>query len=98
MALKYRLEFTQAFTKDLKKLVQKDPNLKPRVEKVLNQLTIDPFYPGLKTHKAQTKGNGECQSSRVTGDLRIAWNFVNDNEVILLIAIGGHSGKHKVYN
>jgi hypothetical protein len=62
-------------------------------------LRVNPFYPSLKSHKTTTKtAKGKCFSSRITGDIRIIWNY-NKNEIcaIDLINIGGHEGKDKVY-
>jgi len=37
-------------------------------------------------------------SSKVTGDLRIIWNFdKNNNLFLILLDLGGHEGKNKVY-
>ncbi len=65
----------------------------------MNFLTLDPFYPGLKTHKVNSRLFGNAFSSRVTGDIRIIWKF-DDNKTLtlLLMDLGGHSGRGKVYN
>jgi len=47
----------------------------------------------------RTKNNFSAFSSKVTGDLRIIWNFNEDQiQVIDLLDIGGHSGNGKVYS
>lgn len=56
-----------------------------------------PFYPSLETHKVQTRFLGERWSSSVSGDVRIIWDFSNDRILILLLDIGRHNGKKKVY-
>lgn len=63
---------------------------------ILKQLSENPFFPTLKTHKVQVKGHGNHYSASVTTDISIIWDFVDDT-IILLITIGGHSGKSKVY-
>jgi mRNA-degrading endonuclease YafQ of YafQ-DinJ toxin-antitoxin module len=95
----YQLNFTKEFIKKSKKIIKKDPALKNRVKKSLELLRKNPFYPSLKSHKVQSKNFGICQSSRVTKDIRIIWNYDKNGEIfILILTIGGHSGKNKVYN
>ena len=66
--------------------------------KTLQLLRQNPHYPSLRSHRVNTRFLGEHWSSRVTGDIRIIWDFENGNHlVILLLDIGGHSGTHKVY-
>jgi mRNA-degrading endonuclease YafQ of YafQ-DinJ toxin-antitoxin module len=66
--------------------------------KALFLLQNDPFYPGLKTHKVSSRLFGNTYSSRVTGDIRIIWKFdENKTLTLLLLDLGGHSGRNKVY-
>lgn len=56
------------------------------------------FDKRLITHKVGTKNLGKRYSSRVDGDLRLIWDFdENDRLILLLLDIGGHSGAKKVY-
>lgn len=95
--IKYELLATQEFRKIAAKLIKSDKSLSDKILKVLRILAIDPFYKGLKTHKVNTRNHGEKYSSRVTGDLRIIWDFVNGKAIIITFTIGGHSGSRKVY-
>lgn len=89
---------TRTFQISYLKLLQKNENIRIKVEKVVHLLEVNPFYPGLRTHKVSTRKYGEMYSSRVTGDLRIIWSFDKSDTVrILLLDLGGHSGKKKVY-
>ena len=95
----YTVAGTATYRKAYKKLIEQDVLLKKRTIKTITQLAQDPFYPGLKTHKVQTKSHGEKFASRVTGDVRIIWDFSKDEiQLIYLYAIGRHSGKYRVYN
>ncbi len=79
-------------------IVKGNKTLEKKARKALHLLEQDPFYPSLKTHKANTKNYGEKWSSWITGDIRIIWDYDAENKlVILLLDIGGHSGTHKVY-
>ena len=59
-----------------KKLTKNNPKIKKAVTKTIDLLEIDPFYPSLKSHKVNTR-DGKKFSSRVTGDIRIIWDFEN---------------------
>jgi addiction module RelE/StbE family toxin len=94
----YRINTKPSFDKTYKKLIKKDAALKSKVQKVFELLSENPNYPSLKSHKVQTPNFGECWSSRVTGDIRLIWDFdEDDNVIILVLDIGGHSGSSKVY-
>jgi mRNA-degrading endonuclease YafQ of YafQ-DinJ toxin-antitoxin module len=93
----YKIVELSSFRKDARRLLQGNNKLGRRLEKCLMMLKQNPFSKGLKTHKADTKLFGVRYSSRVTGDIRIIWDFGDDGTIILLLAIGGHDGKRGVY-
>ena len=96
--MSYKLKDTKHFKRRYDKFTRKNPFLKKRIKKVLKIMRMDPFYKGLNTHKVDALKHGVHYSSTVTGDIRIIWNFdEDDNIIILLLTIGGHSGKYKVY-
>lgn len=98
MEYKYELTFTACFLRRLKKLTQKNPGLKSTIKQTLELFKEDPFYKGLKTHKATNRFGQLIYSSSVNRDLRIVWKFNNGQRQILnILNIGGHSGTHKVY-
>lgn len=93
----FNLNFLNPFEKKYKKLTKKDLDLRKKVDKTLAKMIEDPYNPALKTRKVNTLNNGEQRSSRVTGDVRIIWNFdKNQQLVILVLDLGTHSGKYKV--
>ena len=64
----------------------------------MQQLERDPLYPSLKSHKVRDRQGYEAFSSYVTGDLRIIWDYAEDEVDILdLLDLGGHEGSGKVY-
>lgn len=94
----YELKPTKHFQRKLRVLLKRSPILGNRVKKALNILKANPFYKGLRTHKVDALNFGIRYSSTVTGDIRIIWDFDEDNNiVIILITVGKHSGKHRVY-
>lgn len=95
----YSIEPTKRFRASYKKIVRKDKKMSKRIQKVVDLLQFNPYYPSLKTHKVQTRSYGERYSSWITGDTRLIWDYDENNRLILLLLdIGGHSGKNRVYN
>lgn len=94
----YNLLVTKPFEKSYKRLTSRDHLLEQKIQKTFKFLRSDPSYPGLNSHKVSTRDYGERWSSWVTGDIRIIWDY-DDQEslVLLLLDIGGHSGKQSVY-
>lgn len=94
----YKLEFEKGLWKTVEKIAGKDKKLWSRIELAINRLKQDPYNPSLRTHKVNTRRYGEKRSSRITGDLRLIWDFDEHNRlVILVLDLGGHSGKDGAY-
>ncbi len=95
--MKYLLNFSRNFSAQYKN-ISKNKIIRKKINKALDLLVTDPFSPSLKTHKANTRIYGYRYSSSVTGDLRIIWDFDKENSLLLLLlAIGSHSGSKRVY-
>lgn len=84
----YKLNFGNHFKRKVLKFT--DSVTKSKLGKALRQLEVDPFYKSLKTHKADIKYGVKVNSSWVIGDLRIAWRFSKNPQVIDIIDIGNH--------
>ena len=94
----YKIKPSKSFLKSAKKLIKQKRITVDRLDSVVKRLAEDPFENGLKTHKVNSRIKGLQYSSRVDGDLRIIWNFdKNENLVIILLDLGGHSGNKAVY-
>lgn len=93
----YGIDTSDIFDKKYLKLIKNDKPLEKKIQKTIQQLSQDPFYPSLKTHLVILSKWGKVYSSWVTGDIRIIWQQKNEELVLLLIDIGGHSGGAKVY-
>ena len=93
----YKLKETTQFVRKYKKLVSKNEDFKNRILKTLEILSNNPWYKGLKTHRIYSKKYEKVYSTFVTSDIRLVWAFYNNELIILLLDIGGHSGKHSVY-
>ena len=95
----YKVVATERFDREYIKFTKHNKPLKQKINDVIEILAINQFSPTLRSHKAQTISNGIRWSSRVTGDLRIIWDFNNNSDIkiIDLWDIGTHSGSKKVY-
>lgn len=94
----YELYFSKHFNKKYKHITHKNELLKKYLHKALKLLKYDPQYPSLRTHKVDSRLHGERYSSWVTGDMRIIWDYdENDTIILILLDLGSHTGKHKVY-
>ena len=94
----YKLVFAKSFWQRYKAISRKDSRLKKKIVKIFKLLALNPRYPSLKSHKVATRKFGERWVSMITGDLRIIWDYGEDEELtILVLSLDGHSGKHKAY-
>ena len=87
------LVWSANFTRQLKRLVRQNPQIKKTVEQTLEKLTNDPFDPSLRTHKLKGKLANKWSSS-IDYSNRIVFRFIDNpdlkTEEILLLAIGSH--------
>jgi addiction module RelE/StbE family toxin len=76
-----------------KRLVRKNPQLRPLIEQTLHQLAEDSFHPSLKTHKLMGDLSNVWSCS-IDYSYRILFEFVkkpdNNSEAIVLLNIGTH--------
>jgi mRNA-degrading endonuclease YafQ of YafQ-DinJ toxin-antitoxin module len=90
------LHYTSKYERDFKKIVRKDKLLASKVRDVSEKLSVNPFSIGLRTHIVRISSLGRVYSSKVSGDIRILWTL-EEEDIILLHRIGGHSGSSNVY-
>lgn len=79
------------FAKKAAKLLRAHPDKRSKVERTIQQLAIDPFYPSLKSKKYD-EANGIWQSyieSRTPSAWRIWW-VRDDADTITVIDFGPH--------
>ena len=96
---RYKIVTTKYFDKKLAKLLNSLPDLAQVINEIIIKLSINPWDPSLKTHKVNAiVSKDKVRSSSVTGDIRIIWDFdENNNLIIVMLTIGSHSGSNKVY-
>jgi mRNA-degrading endonuclease YafQ of YafQ-DinJ toxin-antitoxin module len=96
--MNYQLSPTPHFKKKYKKLMKNNSDLKSKTILTFEYLQVNPFLSNLKTHKVNSKIKKGVFSSRISGDIRIIWEFSETKvEVLDLLDIGGHSGSKGVY-
>lgn len=94
----YQLHFAPPFALSYKALIKGNKEFEKRAQKTLRLLKNDPFYPSLKSHKVNTRNFGVKWSSFITGDLRIIWDYNEEEKhVIILFTIAAHSGSYRTY-
>jgi mRNA interferase YafQ len=95
----YKFKISKLFEKKVKKLTTKNEELKMLILAKLELLALDPFNITLKSHKVHaSKISQKVYSSSINGNIRIIWDFDNEEiNIIELLSIGGHDGKDGVY-
>jgi addiction module RelE/StbE family toxin len=88
-----KIAWTPKSLRAFKRLIRKNPNLRPLIEQTLRQLAEDPFHPSLHTHKL--KGDlANSWSCSIDYSYRLLFEFVenpaDETEGILLINLGDH--------
>ena len=88
-----KLAWTPKSLRAFKRLIRKNPQLRPLIEQTLQKLTKDPFHPGLRSHKL--KGDlSDIWACSIDYHYRILFEFVQNPEeseqAILLLNMGTH--------
>ncbi|MGC8785405.1 MAG: type II toxin-antitoxin system YafQ family toxin [Armatimonadota bacterium] len=87
-----RLVWTNTFVRAYKRFSRRHPQLLEKLQRVLEQLSVDPFQTQLRTHKlrGELEGVWACWIER---DIRLLFEFVtaeDGGEEILLLTLGSH--------
>jgi len=80
----YKIVIEKQVAVKIFKYTQKDDTIKARTKKVFRLLKTYPNYPGLNTHKASSKAKNPAWASWVNGELRIIWDYGEDNTIHIL--------------
>ena len=88
-----KLIYAKAFRRALKRHIQQRPDLRERIENVLQLLSENPFDPSLHSHKLKGK-LAPLWACTVDYDSRILFMFLphpeTREEAILLVSMGSH--------
>jgi addiction module RelE/StbE family toxin len=80
--------FSSSFKRAFKKRIKGNADLETKFWQKLEQLTVDPFDPSLKTHKLSGRLK-EFWSFSVDYDERVLFYFTEDEKVVF-VDIGSH--------
>ena len=87
------LVWSPAFVRAFKRAVRRQPDLRARVKRTLQQLTEDPFHPTLHSHKLKGELEG-AWACTVDYHNRLLFELVRNpesgEEEILLLTMGTH--------
>ena len=87
------LIWSAAFVRAFKRAIRRRPELRAKLEIVLQMLVDDPFHPTLRSHKlkGQLTGIWACTADY---DCRVLFEFIkneaSDDDDILLLTVGKH--------
>ncbi len=84
-----KLLTTKTYERQLLKFKRKHPELRNHYAKILKILEVNPHHPSLRLHKLQGKLK-EYYSVSINMQYRIMIDFVIQDDMIILISIGGH--------
>jgi mRNA interferase YafQ len=73
------LIWSPTFVRAFKRLVKKNPELRPQIEQVLQQIAEDPFLPSLRSHKLKGDLSGRWSCS-IDYSNRILFKFVTNSD------------------
>ena len=87
------LVWSTNFRRMVKRVTQRNPELRQRIKNTLMLLTEDPFYPRLRSHKLEGDLDN-LWACTLDYDNRIIFKFILNPETgekeILLLALGKH--------
>ena len=88
-----KIVLTSRFKKSLKKFIKGNKYLQQKIEKTLQQMEIDVFFPNLATHKLKGEFDG-LRACTCGYDCRIIFSIEKDietkKEILVLLNIGSH--------
>ena len=88
------LVWSAAFVRAFRRAVRRQPEMRAKIGRTLQQLAEDPFHPALHSHKLKGSLVG-AWACTVDYDNRILFEFVrnpeSDEEEILLLTMGTHN-------
>ena len=87
--MKYKLIFTQSYTRRAIKFIRKHPEILIQYQKTLELLELNPLHPSLRLHKL--KGSFEnLHSVSINISYRITIEFLVEGKTIIPVNVGSH--------
>jgi len=88
------LVWTNTFARTARKLLKRQPALRPEFERVLEQLEVDPNHPKLRLHPLKGRLAGKHAVS-LTYSHRIVLLLALDKGEIVLLDVGTHDQAYR---
>ena len=85
----YEIIYTDAYKKNVRKFLKKQPQLVSQYEKVLKLLELNPFHPSLCLHELKGKFKG-VYSVSINLSYRLKLNLIIKEKEIIPLQIGAH--------
>jgi mRNA-degrading endonuclease YafQ of YafQ-DinJ toxin-antitoxin module len=87
--MKYRIVFTQSYTRRAARFIRRHRDLLKQYEKALQLMELNPFHPSLRLHKL--RGSLEdLHSVSINVSYRITIEFLVEGRTIIPVNIGSH--------
>ena len=87
--MKYRLVFTQSYTRRAARFLRKHPDLQGQYHKALELMELNPFHPSLRLHKLKGRLS-DLHSVSISISYRITIEFLIDGRTIIPVDVGPH--------
>ena len=87
--MKYRILYTESYTKRAARFLKRHPDLLPLYEKTLMLLEANPFHPSLRLHQLKGPLAG-LHSVSINIAYRITLEFLIEGDAIVPVDIGKH--------
>lgn len=88
------LVWTNTFARTARKLLKRQPALRPEFERILKQLEVDPNHPKLRLHPLKGRLAGKHAVS-LTYSHRIVLLLALDKGEIVLLDVGTHDQAYR---
>ena len=89
---KYRIDFSNKFKKQLRKIISQDKDIKKLlivINNLANKITLEPKYRDHQLIDDKTYKN--CRECHITPDWLLIYKYEEENLILVLLATGSHS-------
>ena len=87
--MKYRLVFTESYTRRAIKFLRRHPDLRTQYQHTLELLELDPAHPSLRLHKLKGRFSG-LHAVSINYAYRITLEFLIQGNPILLVNVDSY--------
>ena len=89
---KYKIEFTNSFKKQLKKIIKQNKDISELLEVITKLANLENLDSKYRNHNLiNDKTYKDCSECHIKSDWLLIYKYVDDKLVLVLLAIGSHS-------